>query len=303
MIKNFFKYVEIMTKITSVFAFLITLAFLFYSGQPVNARLTAVFFLSMFLFDLTTTAINNYIDSRDYPEMLPLPRRPALIAIFVMFAVSAGLGLYLTWCTDAVVLITGILCFACGVCYTYGPVPISRLPLGEVFSGIFQGTLIPFLLFYMNAPKGTLLTLTFASDAVTLTVVPFELLTLLLLCVVPTCLTANIMLANNICDVEADVKAKRFTLPFFIGVKHALALFAGLYYIAYLAPCLMVVLGMLHPVCLLYLLTFPVIQKNISGFCKKQIKSETFITAVQNYIVLMSAYCFSVFLGGVVRNF
>lgn len=302
MIKNFLKYVEIMTKITTVFAFLMTLAFLFHIGQPINVRLTVVFFLSMFLFDLTTTAINNYIDSRDYPEMLPLPRRPALIAIFVMFAVSAGLGLYLAFCTDAVVLITGILCFACGVCYTYGPVPISRLPLGEVFSGVFQGTLIPFLLLYINMPKGSLLTLTLASDAFSLTVVPFAMLTVILLCVIPTCLTANIMLANNICDVAADVKANRFTLPFFLGTRHSLALFAGLYYTAYLAPCLMVVLGMLHPVCLVYLLTFPVIQKNIGIFCKKQIKSETFIASIQNYIVLMSAYCISLFLGGIVSR-
>ena len=61
----------------------------------------------------------------------------------------------------------------------------------------------------------------------------------------------------------------------------------------------MVVLGMLHPACLLYLLTFPIIQKNIGIFWINQKKSDKFLTAIQNYIVLMSAYCIAIFLGGI----
>ena len=299
MIKKFFKYVEIMTKITSVFAFLMTLAFLFHEGQPINVKLTLIFFGSMFIFDLTTTAINNYIDSKDYPEMLPLPRRAALIIIFVMFGISTALGLYLAYCTDIVVLLVGALCFLCGVCYTYGPLPISRLPFGEVCSGVFQGILTPFLLLYINMPKGTFLTYALSPSEVSLSLKVWPLLTLLLLCMIPTCLTANIMLANNICDVDADVKVNRFTLPYFLGLKHSLTLYAVLYYIAYLTPCIMVVLGMLHPACLLYLLTFPIVQKNIGIFRKEQKKPATFLTAIKNYIVLMTAYSISLLIGGI----
>ena len=299
MIKKFFKYVEIMTKITSVFAFLMTLAFLFHEGQPINVKLTLIFFASMFIFDLTTTAINNYIDSKDYPEMLPLPRRAALTIILVMFTISTALGLYLAYCTDIVVLLVGALCFLCGVCYTYGPLPISRLPFGEVCSGVFQGILTPFLLLYINMPKGTYLTYALIPSEVSLSLKVWPLLTLLLLCMIPTCLTANIMLANNICDIDADVKVNRFTLPYFLGLKHSLTLYAVLYYIAYLTPCIMVVLGMLHPACLLYLLTFPIVQKNIGIFRKEQKKPATFLTAIKNYIVLMSAYCISLLIGGI----
>ena len=299
MIKKFFKYVEIMTKITSVFAFLMTLAFLFHERQPINIKLTLIFFASMFIFDLTTTAINNYIDSKDYPEMLPLPRRAALIIILVMFTISTALGLYLAYCTDIVVLLVGTLCFLCGVCYTYGPLPISRLPFGEVCSGVFQGILTPFLLLYINMPKGTFLTYALSPSEVSLSLKISSLLTLLLLCMIPTCLTANIMLANNICDIDADVKVNRFTLPYFLGLKHSLTLYAVLYYIAYLTPCIMVVLGMLHPACLLYLLTFPIVQKNIGIFRKEQKKPATFLTAIKNYIVLMSAYSISILIGGI----
>ena len=299
MIKKFFKYVEIMTKITSVFAFLMTLAFLFHEGQPINVKLTLIFFASMFIFDLTTTAINNYIDSKDYPEMLPLPRRAALIIILVMFTISTALGLYLAYCTDIVVLLVGALCFLCGVCYTYGPLPISRLPFGEVCSGVFQGILTPFLLLYINMPEGTFLTYSLSPSEVSLSFKVWPLLTLLLLCMIPTCLTANIMLANNICDVDADVKVNRFTLPYFLGLKRSLTLYAVLYYIAYLTPCIMVVLGMLHPACLLYLLTFPIVQKNIGIFRKEQKKPATFLTAIKNYIVLMTAYSISILIGGI----
>ena len=231
--------------------------------------------------------------------MLPLPRRAALNIILVMFTISTALGLYLAYCTDIVVLLVGALCFLCGVCYTYGPLPISRLPFGEVCSGVFQGILTPFLLLYINMPKGTFLTYALSPSEVSLSLKVWPLLTLLLLCMIPTCLTANIMLANNICDIDADVKVNRFTLPYFLGLKHSLTLYAVLYYIAYLTPCIMVVLGMLHPACLLYLLTFPIVQKNIGIFRKEQKKPATFLTAIKNYIVLMSAYSISILIGGI----
>lgn len=301
MLKNFLKYVEIKTKITSLFAFLMTLAFLFYTKQNINVKLTALFFVSMMLFDLMTTAINNYIDSKDYPEMLPIPRRAGLISIWVMFLISACIGLYIAYCTDIVVLLLGMLCVLCGICYTYGPVPISRLPLGEVCSGLFQGTLVPFILLYINMPAGTYLSLRLSLQEIRLTIQVLPIITLLLLCVVPTCLTANIMLANNTCDVEADVKVNRFTLPYYLG-KKSLNLFAALYYICYLAPCIMVAFKLLHPISLVFLLTFPIVQKNIQIFRNKQEKAVTFITSIQNYVIMMTAYILSICLGGIVER-
>lgn len=303
MFKSFLKYVEIQTKITSFFTFFMTLAFLFYSRQTINLKLTSIFFAAMLLFDLTTTAINNYVDSKDYPEMLPIGRRAGLIALWVMFLVSAGLGLYLAYCTDIVVLLLGMLCFLCGVCYTYGPVPISRQPLGELFSGVFQGIFVPFLLVYINAPKGTYLTLDLSLEEININLQILPLLTLLLLCVIPTCTTANIMLANNTCDVEKDILVKRFTLPYYLGAKNSVTLFTVLYLLCYLTPCIMVFFGMLHPVCLLLLLTFPVVWKNIRAFQKEQKKSSTFIVAIQNYEILMGTYTLVIFLGGLLERF
>ncbi len=299
MIKRFLDYVEIRTKITSTFAFLITIALLVYMGQPIKWGLTLLFFASMFLFDLTTTAINNYIDTKNNHQILPFRRRTALIIIYVLFTVSAVLGLLLAARTDIVIFLVGGLCFLCGVFYTYGPVPISRQPLGEVLSGAFYGLLIPFIILYINLPAGTFLDLNVNLKTISLDLQVVPILSLLLFAVAPFGTTANIMLANNICDLEKDIAVKRHTLPYYIG-KKALYLFAALYYITYFATIVMVIVGILSPICLLSLITIIPVQKNINVFFRKQDKATTFLMAIKNYILIMGVNSLMIFISAFV---
>src|SRR5690606_9027985 len=176
---------------------MLTIAYLLYRDQPIDWLRTLVFFFSMFLFDLTTTAINNYIDTKTNDQVLQFERRTAFAIICVLFALSTVLGLTLAYLTDAVVLLLGGLCFLTGVFYTYGPVPISRMPLGEVMSGLFYGLFIPFLLLYINMPEGTYLTLGLGWESINLELKVMPMISVLLLAVTPMCTTANIMLANN----------------------------------------------------------------------------------------------------------
>lgn len=295
--KKFLEFTEIRTKITSLLPFFMSLAYLFYRRQPVNAERTILFFCSMFLFDLTTTAINNYIDTKTNGQELPYPRSRAKLIIYLLFGISSVLGLILAYRTDLVVLLLGGLCFLCGVFYTWGPVPISRLPLGEIFSGLFYGLFIPFLMLYMNMPSGTFLTLTVDWHAIqfVLNIVPS--FSLLLLSAGPICATANIMLANNICDLEKDITVGRYTLPYFFG-KNALGVFAGLYYITYLTWAVSVALGILSPVCLPALFTIIPVHKNIRRFKAEHIKEKTFVLSVQNYIILVGAQTLMIFISG-----
>lgn len=288
-------YVEIKTKITSTFAFMLTITFLLYSGRPIDWLRTLVFFLAMFLFDLTTTAINNYIDTKTNEQVLQFERRTALTIILILFTISTALGLYLAYLTDVVVLLLGGLCFLTGVFYTYGPVPISRMPLGEVMSGLFYGLFIPFLLLYINMPEGTYLTLGLGWESIRLELNVMPLISVLLLAVTPMCTTANIMLANNTCDVEKDVKVRRYTLPYYLG-KKALWLFALLYYACYASIVAMVVLRILSPVCLVSLLTIIPVQRNINIFMERQDKASTFITSIKNYIIIMGSLTITVFV-------
>jgi 1,4-dihydroxy-2-naphthoate octaprenyltransferase len=287
LLSRFLQYTEIRTKITSLFTFAITIAFLLYQDLDINWTLTLIFFCAMFLFDLTTTAINNYIDSKTNGQILEFKRKQALIIIYCLFISSAALGLYLAYSTDIIVLIAGGICFLCGVFYTYGPLPISRQPLGEVFSGFFYGVMIPFILMYINMPDGTFLTyhLSWETIALELSIVPF--LKLFIFAITPFCVTANIMLANNVCDLEKDIAVKRHTLPYYIGKKNSLVLFAGLYYLTYVSTIVMVILKMLSPICLISLLSIVLVHKNIRVFYKQQEKAVTFICSIKNFMIIM----------------
>jgi 1,4-dihydroxy-2-naphthoate octaprenyltransferase len=295
--RKFLEFVEIRTKITSLLPFLMSLSYLFYRRLPVNLERTLLFFSSMFLFDLTTTAINNYIDTKTNGQELPFPRGMAKLIIYLLFGVSTVLGLTLAYRTDLVVLLLGGLCFLCGVFYTWGPIPISRLPLGEIFSGLFYGLFIPFLMLYMNMPSGTFLTLTVDWSAVRFDLNLAPAFSLLLVTAGPICATSNIMLANNICDLEKDIMVGRYTLPYFFG-KNALDVFAGLYYVTYLTWAVSIALRILSPVCLLALLTIIPVHKNIRRFRAEHIKEKTFILSVQNYIIIVGAQTLVIFFSG-----
>ncbi|MBS5931325.1 MAG: UbiA family prenyltransferase [Clostridiales bacterium] len=295
MINRFLDYVEIRTKITSTFAFIMTIALLVYHKQSIDWKLTLVFFASMFLFDLTTTAINNYIDTKTNNQTLQFKRKTALIIILVLFGISTSLGLYLAYMSDIVIFLIGGLCFLCGVFYTYGPLPISRMPLGEFFSGLFYGFFIPFIILYLNTPKGTFLSLDINSQSVSVELMIWPIASLLLFAIIPFCTTANIMLANNMCDLKKDILVKRHTLPYYVG-KKSIYLYAGIYYMTYLATIVMVVVGILSPICLLSLLTIFIVQKNIKQFMKKQDKATTFILSIKNYVIIMGVNTLLIFI-------
>ncbi len=294
MLKKFFGFVEISTKLASLFPFLLGLVLVFRWHGTLNWLNTGAFFISMLLFDMTTTAINNYIDTRSNGRPLQFNRTAALAIIWLMLLTAMGLGLFLTCRTDLVVLLVGMASFGVGIFYTYGPAPISRMPLGELFSGVFMGLIIPFLVLQINVPAGSLIGLTFDQHLITLALRWQDLLLLALWTVTPMATIANIMLANNICDVEHDVAVSRLTLPYYIGKLNALRVFTGLYWMSFVSWIVLILVGQLSIwTGILLLLVIPVTQ-NIKQFWAKQIKGETFavslkIFLLQNLALLIAA--------------
>lgn len=291
---------EIRTKITSVFAFLWTIAFLLYTGQSIDWGWSGVFFAAMFLFDLATTAINNYIDQTEVGRELQFKRPYALAIIYALVGISASLGVFMAFHTNWVIFFLGAICFLFGILYTYGPVPISRQPLGELLSGFFYGLMIPLILLLINTPDGYYFSVRLNRDQLDLSLKLFPMVQMLLLSIPPFFATSNIMLANNICDVERDIQVKRYTLPYYLG-KRALTLYAALYYAIYIAVVLMVVLRILPLINLLSLLTVFPVRKNIARFFKEQDKAFTFITAIQNYLLILGTNTLLLFLAGFFR--
>ncbi|MFR3910573.1 MAG: UbiA family prenyltransferase [Clostridium paraputrificum] len=162
-ITSFFRLVEIQTKVASVIPYILGTVFALYKFDNFNAKQAVLFFLSMIVFDMTTTAINNYVDYTKaikkegfgYEEHNAItkyglkPKR-VLGIIITMLIISATLGIMLFLNTDIAILIIGVVCFGIGIFYSFGPIPISRTPFGEIFSGLTMGFFITFLAVYIH---------------------------------------------------------------------------------------------------------------------------------------------------------
>lgn len=301
MLRRFLSYVEITTKITSTMPFLLTLAFIIVLGGRINIGLSALFFAAMFLFDLTTTAINNYIDTKDNHQTLQFKRKTAFIIAVTLLAVSSVLGTALALMTDEVVFILGVISFAFGIFYTFGPIPISRQPVGEIFSGLFYGLVIPFILLYINMPEGYFISTLLTAESFMVEIRFAPLLSVLLFSVAPFFATSNIMLANNTCDLEHDIKVKRYTLPYYIGKKNAVRLFIILYCLIYLSGIMLVVFSVAPPLYLISLLTAPLVFKNTAVFEREQIKEKTFIVSIKNFVLVIGGNIIAMFLCAILK--
>jgi 1,4-dihydroxy-2-naphthoate octaprenyltransferase len=297
---RFLHFVEIQTKIASVTPFCTGVSYALYVHKKINGKSTAVFFVAMLLFDMAATAINNYIDTRASKTGAHFSDALSLGIIGVFTALAAALGLYLTWQHGIPVLAAGVICFATGIFYTFGPAPISRTPYGELFSGGIMGFCIPFLAFFINTPENSFIEIGSLFPVVSLGVNLITALKLGFVSLPLACCIANIMLANNICDVERDIKLSRFTLPYYIGRENSLRLFAFLYYAAYGTILVLSVLRVIPVFCLASLLSFIPVRKNINLFIMKQIKSETFPLSGVNMLWVGVPYCLLILAGGII---
>jgi 1,4-dihydroxy-2-naphthoate octaprenyltransferase len=251
---------------------------------------------------MATTAINNYVDFKKankkegygYEEYNAMARdgiseKTALRVIFTLLGTATVFGLLLTLKTSLVVLFVGMVCFAIGIFYTFGPLPISRMPLGEAFSGFFMGFIIMFLAIYIHVFDKNIVSIIFAGNILSVNIKIVEVIIIFLLSIPAIGGIANIMLANNICDLEDDIANNRFTLPYYIGKANALRLFAVLYYIGFAAIIALIILKVLPLAFSIVLLTFIPVQKHISIFKKNPVKAETFVLAVKNFVIMSLA--------------
>jgi len=294
-INKFFQLVEIRTKLASLIPFSLGSVYAIYRYKSFNLNNFIIMFISLIAFDMATTAINNYIDNakaKDNSANINLiskygiSKSKVLLIIFALLTIAAIAGIMLTLNTNIVVLLLGVVSFIVGILYTFGPIPISRMPLGEVFSGFFMGFIIIFLSVYIHIYDTNIIILTYQNNILSVGINVLEILSIFLVSIPSIVGIANIMLANNICDVEEDILNKRFTLPYYIGKPRALNIFKLLYYIGYVDLILLVVLKMLPLASLIMLLTFIVVNRNIKMFEDKPIKSENFILSVRNFVLM-----------------
>lgn len=296
----FLELVEIRTKLGSLFPFTLGILFSVYYFSEFNAVNTILFFIAMLVFDMATTAINNTMDYvkaknmhyKEHENILGkagLSVKQATTLIVAMIGFSAIIGLTLVYRTNILLLVIGALCFAVGILYTFGPFPISRMPLGEVMSGLTMGFGIFFIAVFINVPS-TLITALVLDWPSFMLSGSLQNIAAVFLASLPLVFTiANIMLSNNICDYETDITNHRYTLTFYIGKPLAIKLYAWLYYGAFAASTLAVFAGV-NPIWMLGIwLVFPIVQKSIQLFKDKQDKATTFGLAIKNLVVYHGA--------------
>ena len=309
-ITSFFKLVEIQTKVASVIPYTLGTVFALYKFDNFNAKQAVLFFLSMIVFDMTTTAINNYVDYTKaikkegfgYEEHNAItkyglkPKR-VLGIIITMLIISATLGIMLFLNTDIAILIIGVVCFGIGIFYSFGPIPISRTPFGEIFSGLTMGFFITFLAVYIHIFDQGVLNINISNWNFSL-VIDIKMIISIFIITIPAITgISNIMLANNICDIDDDFVNRRFTLPIYIGKEKALKLFRTLYYIGFIGIVVGVVFGILPIVSILTLVALKPVNANIKSFFELQTKKDTFVLAVKNFVITNVIYITTIIIG------
>lgn len=138
-----------------------------------------------------------------------------VLNIALTFYVIAGIiGIIITINSSWWILVIGAVSMAVGYLYTGGPFPISWTPFGEIFAGLFMGTVIIMITFFIHTG--------------TLHVFP-------LLMSIPPAITIGLLnMANNIRDRKKDKESGRKTYVILVGKPFAVMTAAALLLFSYI---------------------------------------------------------------------
>ena len=296
----FLEFVEMKTKVASVFPMTLGILWAIYRYQTFNWLNTLLFIIAVLSFDMCTTAINNSMDYHKAKDetyrqesnvigKFSLDFRQMIGIVLALLIFSLLVSLLLVWRTSWILLPMGALCFLIGIFYTFGPIPLSRMPLGEVFSGVTMGFGIFFLAVFIQDPAG-LLTSQVSGQWMTLQFSWTKIIDIIVMSLPLVTLIANIMLANNTCDLEEDIRNHRYTLVYYIGKKNALKLYFVLASLPWLLWIIYCLTGFLPIWALIGLIGVWPAYKSLETFFKKQVKRETFIEAVKSFVLFALLY-------------
>lgn len=285
--KIFAELVELKAKTASVFPFLMGFLYSWYHFKQIYWGNMLIFFISMVLFNMAVDIMDNYMDYHnatdvhDYKHETNIIGREGLSLTLVrnmmwgFIIISALMGIYLASQTSWVILWLGMFSYAMGIFYSAGPKPLSSLPVGEVTSGLTMGVVIPLICVYLNIYD----------------IVPFDwhLIGSVTMMSLPAAFSiANLMLANNTCDVEEDILNNRHTLVSYIGKKKAVSLFKLLVIATFISATISVILKIVPLSLLLLWVIFPKVWQNTKAYSKEQIKLKTFPLAIKNLAMVVS---------------
>ncbi|NJE63539.1 1,4-dihydroxy-2-naphthoate polyprenyltransferase [Enterococcus durans] len=302
-LKIFLEVVELRTKVASVFPFAIGVLFSIAFFHEIHWLNTLLFFIGMLVFDLATTAINNYMDYEKahsavykYEENVigRTGTSPKLVRnmILGMILFVLIIGLVLTAKTGLFLLLMGVACCFIGIFYTFGPIPLSRMPLGEIFSGVTMGLGIFAMVVYVNTHNTNVfdLSLSLATGHFSLEGNLWAILAIFLASLPLIFTIANIMLANNLRDLDRDIENHRYTLVFYIGRPVGIVLFQLLMYACYLVILLGLISHVYQFPIIVTFFTLPKVYKNLQAFKQTMPQPVSFSYSIKNMVLFNSSY-------------
>lgn len=291
-LQKFNALVQIQTIIISALPYIIGSVMASYYYHNFNLVYSLWLFLAVICFHLAVNGHNQYTDYARYKqnhitsynnilEKFNITKSWARKIIIILTLISAIIGTILSIKVGWIILLIGILSYLIGYCYSGGPYPILKTPFGEPASGITMGYNITFLGLYINMYNVHPFDNFFWAKAIIVAGPAIFVI-------------ANVMLANNICDVAEDVKIGRKTLPYYTDRKTALTILCCYYVLAYIFLILGIVLKYLPVITLGSLLTIPLVYHTTKTFVKNPHKESTFTGILVNVLlVLISEIIFS----------
>ena len=288
---QFLRIVEMRTKIISMGTFFAALVYAVSLQGSIIVDRAIIMLLATLCVDMGTTGFNTFFDyfhgtdnkhyTKEEEKVLVHENVNPIYALgssVVLFGFAALLGLYLAYLTSFALIIVGGVCMLVGFFYTAGPFPISRTPLGELFAGLFLGSVLFLITLFTQD-----VVLNF--DAV-LTSLPFLLL------------IAMILSVNNACDRIGDKASGRKTLAILLGQKGSYVLIALEAYTSYALSFLFILLG-LFPAKMAFFLIAAILvftyryRKMGSATLTEEYKSVHMRFASQTYLLYCMAFILS----------
>ncbi len=283
--------IEIKTSVAIFTSTVIATLYGIYISGDLKIDLFIAFILSAVSLDALSTVFNHIYDYKKaiYKEgYLYNTHNPIVyykikpwfywLIVLILLGIAFLSGIYLVYRTSYLLLLIGAISVLIAILYSAGKNSISYLPISEIISGFFEGSVILMVGSYLQSQAFTMLSF-FVSLPIAISI-------------------GNIMLANNTVDIEEDKKNKRKTLPIVIGRKKAIEVYIISTCMMYSLTILYVLLNILPRSTWIILLLVPLNFRNIRLFINNQTKSVGFVKALKNslYFNLMMIAAFLIHL-------
>ncbi|MBA2175791.1 1,4-dihydroxy-2-naphthoate polyprenyltransferase [Halobacillus locisalis] len=230
--------------------------------QTIDFWLFAAMLLASILIQAATNMFNEYYDYKrglDNENSVGIggtivrdgvnPRTVLTLAL-AFFFIAGLLGVYICIASSWWVAAIGLVSMLFGYLYTGGPYPIAYTPFGELTAGVFMGTIIIAISYFIQQMT--------VSWEVILISVPVAIF------------VGTILLANNIRDRVGDRENGRRTLAILFGHKGSIIFLTTLMASAYLLTIAFVLSGLLPYWSLITLISIYKASQAIQGFRGKR---------------------------------